>query len=117
MGLHVAGLGGQNISILNAVRWEQYVSVRQTDCGVELDDGRVECEKASEASVLVQTLGDGVEQPARCGLQTRMCVTNDHVVSSVSVRAYAGGNRSLVSQKEATGAVQRTSAQAVCSGG
>lgn len=109
MGLHVAGLGGQNISVMNAVRWEEFVSVRQTDCGVELDDGVLQCEKGAE--VLVQTLQDGVEQKARCGMQTRMCVTNDHVVSSIAVQAYASGNRSLAAHKSANGPVQRTSAQ------
>ena len=39
MGLHVAEVMSQNISVLSASHWEDYVSVRQTDCGVELNDG------------------------------------------------------------------------------
>lgn len=109
MGLHVAGLGGQNISIFNAVRWEEFVSVRQTDCGVELDNGRVPC--APGAAAQVETLQDGQLTDARCGLQTSMCVSNDHVVTSVSVQAYAASAHTLAAQKASTGPVQRTSAQ------
>lgn len=108
MGLHVAGLGAQNISIFNAVRWEEYVSVRQTDCGIELDDGLVVCDSDD---LLIETLQDGREQAARCGLQTRMCVTNDLVVSSVPVARYAKDSYTLAAQKTSTGPVVRTSAQ------
>jgi len=111
MGLHVAGLGGQNISIMNAVRWEEYVSVRQTDCGVELDDGRKTCAPTNKLSVMVATLMDGKEQPSRCGLPTTMCVTNDHVVSSIAVQEYAQGSHTLAALKKSTGPVVRTSDQ------
>jgi hypothetical protein len=110
MGLHVAGLGAQNISIFNAVRWEEYVSVRQTDCGVELDNGRVSCAGPPLAAA-VETLQDGQVTPARCGLQAGMCVSNDNVVSSIAVQAYASEDHTLAAQKTSTGPVQRTSAQ------
>ena len=72
MGLHVAGVGGQNISVFNAVRWEEYVSVRQTDCGVELDDGMTSCEAGG-----VEVEADGRRQAARCGLAAARCTTSD----------------------------------------
>ena len=102
MGLHVAGLGAQNISIFNAVRWEEYVSVRQTDCGVELDDGRVACADSPTAAQ-VETLQDGQVTTARCGLEARMCVSNDNVVSSIPVQAYAAEAHTLAAQKSSTG--------------
>lgn len=113
MGLHVAGLGAQHISIMNAVRWEEYVSLRQSDCGMELDDGREACKdsKDSQTSVLVETLMDGRQQAARCSKASTMCVSNDHVVSSVPVAEYIQGPRTLSDLKQSTGPVVRTSDQ------
>tara|TARA_B100001540_G_scaffold284144_1_gene276205 strand:- start:10377 stop:28151 length:17775 start_codon:yes stop_codon:yes gene_type:complete len=34
MGLHVAGQAGQNITLYNARRWDEYLDVRQFDCAI-----------------------------------------------------------------------------------
>jgi len=110
MGLHVAGIGGQNISIFNAMRWEEYVSVRQTDCGIELNRGAVtECEDGDK--VIVNTLKDGKEETIQCTLKSKMCVTNDLVSTSIPIQQYEQGPTSMAAHKADTGPVVRKSAQ------
>lgn len=109
MGLHIAENMAQNISILKASDWEDYVSVRQTDCGVELNDGYVECDETEADEVVVETTQNGQYFPARCGLQRQVCVSNNVVNTNVRITSAVFANNPVIAQKISTGPVTRHS--------
>ena len=83
MGLHVAGAGNHNMTIFPAARWEEFISVRQSDCGVAAYNGE-ECSSDIQADVTADVeIGDGRVRRARCGLE--FCEPSTRSVTAVAV--------------------------------
>lgn len=84
MGLHAAGVGAQNITLRAEREWDEFVSIRQSDCAVTVDDGRC-AGGTGTLQALVET-PDGVSTRGRCGVR---CVAEDTANSFVPVGAYS----------------------------
>lgn len=79
MGVHAAGEGSHNMTLFPAARWEEWLSVRQSDCGLETYFGEA-CGSGSQTPAEVE-LADGVVRKSACGLGT--CAPSELAVTAV----------------------------------
>lgn len=77
MGLHSAGGGNHNMTLFPASRWEEWISVRQNDCGLGTYFGSA-CGPTFPADV---ELTNSKVYTATCGFQT--CVPNELATTAV----------------------------------
>ena len=91
MGLHAAGQRSQNISLMNAARWDEWTSLGQTDCVVGNAVAR-ECDVADESRLMLnEDLGVRVS-----GCAATACSPDTTSVTFVKNANEPATNRSLV---------------------
>lgn len=101
LGLHVGSYGAQNITMYNARTWDDYVSVRQTDCAVQADLSASSCVSLEAvADVFTEVLVTGHRTMVRCKQQ---CVASEDAVSFVSLPKYADGQDVELLERKAAG--------------
>jgi len=91
LGLHAAGQRSQNISLLNAQRWDEWTSLGQTDCVVANAQGGA-CSAVSITTRLLQNDEAGVEIN---GCEKTACVPDAATVTFIKNSEQALSNRSL----------------------
>ncbi len=89
LGLHAAGQRSQNISLMNAQRWDEWTSLGQTDCVVANAAGG-SC--TADSTRLVQNADAGVEVS---GCASTACAPDAASVTFVKNSEQAAANRSL----------------------
>lgn len=94
MGLHASGVGAQNISVRAGREWDEFVSIRQSDCALTVDDGRCAAEEG-RLEAIVET-PDGIAERGRCGVR---CVADDTASSFVPLAAYSTAVSNLTAFK------------------
>jgi len=93
MGLHAAGQRSQNISLMNAQRWDEWTSLGQTDCVVaNAVAGACAADGAQEHSRLLQNDEVGVEIT---GCAATACVPDTASVTFIKNSEQAVSNRSM----------------------
>ena len=85
--------------------------MRQTDCGVELNDGFVVCDEADAEEVKIETTQNGGYTHTQCGISSQTCVTKSVVNTNVKITSSEFLNNPLKEQKTSTGPVISNSAQ------
>ena len=91
MGLHAAGQRSQNITLLNAQRWDEWTSIGQTDCVVGGLQAR-ECDFYAETTRLLRNEYFGVEA---IGCAATACVPDSSTVTFIKNSELQVVNRSL----------------------
>jgi hypothetical protein len=92
LGLHAAGQRSQNISLMNAQRWDEWTSIGQTDCIVANANGGA-CTAASLVTRLLQNDEAGVEIS---GCAKTACMPDAASVTFIKNSEQGEVNRSLV---------------------
>jgi hypothetical protein len=93
MGLHAAGQRSQNITLLNAQRWDEWTSIGQTDCVVGGLQAR-ECDTYAETTRLLRNENFGIETS---GCAATACVPDKSTVTFIK-----NSNRDLVNRSLTT---------------
>ena len=91
MGLHAAGQRSQNITLLNAQRWDEWTSLGQTDCVVGGLQAR-ECDLYAQTTRLMRNEYFGVEAT---GCAATACVPDSSTVTFIKNSELQVANRSL----------------------
>ena len=97
LGLHAAGQRSQNISLMNAQRWDEWTSLGQTDCVVANAVGGA-C--TAESTRLLQNAGAGVDVR---GCAQTACVPDATSVTFIKNSESRPQNRSLQAWQEQQG--------------